>query len=119
LLAEAIDRPGRWREAMSPVTDNRFVQPSVCEVDFPVLGLHQAAFDPHSESLLVSTYAASGTDGATTSFTIANLDDAPRWCVLDGDRPHSRTQLVDGRTLQVTCSVGEHHFRIHRRREEA
>ena len=115
LLAEAIDRPGRWREALSPVTDDRFVQPSVREVDFPVLGLHQAAFDPQSESLFVSTYAASATDGATTSFTIANLDDAPRWLVFDGDRPHSRTRLVDGRTLEVTCGVGEHHFRIHRR----
>ena len=118
LLAEAIDRPGRWREAVSPVTDGRFEQPSVRDVDFPVLGLHQAAFDPGQEVLLVGTYAASATDGDTTSFTIADLDDAPQWAVFDGDRSHSRTRVVDARTLEVTCSVGEHHFRIQRRRGE-
>ena len=114
LLAEAIDRPGRWREAWGAVTDDRFAQPSVHEVDFPLLGLHQAVFDPQSESLFVSTYAASATDGATTSFTVVDLDDAARSLVLDGGRPHSRTRVVDARTLEVTCSVGEHHFRIQR-----
>jgi len=70
-------------------------------VDFPTLGLHQqAAFDPRSESLVVSTYAASAANGGTTSFTVAGL--------------HPRVGLEDERTLEITCSAGEHHFHIAR-----
>ncbi|HMH47035.1 MAG TPA: hypothetical protein VK538_04905, partial [Solirubrobacteraceae bacterium] len=71
MLAEALDRPGRWAEAIRPINDGRFDQPSVSGVDFPVLGLHQAAFDPDSETLCVSTYAASPTDGATAVLSSA------------------------------------------------
>jgi len=114
MLAETIDRPGRWRDAVNPVTDGRFDQPTVSGVDFPLLGLHQAAFDPVSESLCVSTYAASRNDGGTSTFQITALKDAHRWRVFDNERPYSRTRVVDRETLQVTCSVAEHHFLVRR-----
>jgi hypothetical protein len=112
MLAEALDRPGRWAEAIRPINDGRFDQPSVSGVDFPVLGLHQAVFDPDSETLCVSTHAASPTDGATTAFKVTGLHDAHRWRVFDDDRDYSRTRVVDNETLEVTCSVAEHHFAI-------
>lgn len=112
MLAEALDRPGRWAEAIRPINDGRFDQPSVSGVDFPVLGLYQAAFDPDSETLCVSTYAASPTDGATTTFKVTGLHDAHHWRVFDDDRRYSRTRVVDNETLEVTCSVAEHHFAI-------
>jgi hypothetical protein len=112
MLAEAIDRPARWADAMAPVNDGRFDQPSVSGVDFPVLGLHQAAFDADSEILWVSTYAASAPGGATTTFKVTGLDHAPRWRVFDDDRRYSRIRVVDDKTLEVTCSVAEHHFAI-------
>jgi hypothetical protein len=112
MLAEALDRPGRWVESTLPVEDGRFEQPSVSGVDFPLLGLHQAAFDPDSATLRVSTYAATPTEGATSSFRVTGLRDAERWRVLDDDRPYSRTRVVDGETVEVTCSVAEHHFSI-------
>ena len=115
LLAEAIDRPGRWAEALGPVTDDRFRQPTVCGVDFPTLGVNQAIYLWSSSTLLLSTYAATPTDGATTTFAITGLEDAAEWSVTCDGASHPRSRLVDRETLSVTCSVADHRFAISRR----
>jgi hypothetical protein len=112
LLAEAIDRPGRWAEALGPVTDDRFRQPTVCRVDFPTLGVSQASYRPASSTLLLSTYAATPTDGATTTFAITGLEDAAAWSVTCDGASHPRSRVVDPETLSVTCSVADHRFAI-------
>jgi hypothetical protein len=115
LLAEAIDRPGRWADALGPVTDDRFRQPTVLGVDFPALGVNQASYSPASSTLLLSTYAAAPTDGATTTFAITRLEDAAEWSVTCDGSSHLRTRVVDPETLSVTCSVANHRFAIARR----
>jgi hypothetical protein len=114
LLAEAIDRPGRWAEALGPVTDDRFREPTVCGVDFPALGLRQASYSPAASTLLLSTYAARPTDGATTTFAITGLEDAAAWSVTCDGKSHRRARVVDPETLSVTCSVADHRFAISR-----
>ena len=114
LLAEAIDRPGRWAEALGPVTDDRFRQPTVCGVDFPTLGVNQAIYLSSSSTLLLSTYAATPTDGATTTFAITGLEDAAEWSVTCDGASHPRSRVVDPETLSVTCSVAGHRFTISR-----
>jgi hypothetical protein len=111
LLAEAIDRPGRWAEALGPVTDDRFRQPTVRGVDFPTLGVNQAIC-PASSTLLLSTYAATPTDGATTTFAITGLEDASEWSVTCDGASSPRSRVVDPETLSVTCSVADHRFEI-------
>lgn len=114
MLAEAIDRPGRWAEALGPVSDERFRQPTVRGVDFPKLGVNQAVYDPATSTLLLSTYAATPTDGATTTFAVTCLEDAATWLVICDGASHPRTRVVDRETLSVTCSVADHRFEISR-----
>lgn len=40
MLAEAIERPGDWARATGPITDDRFNEPTVENVDFPTLGVN-------------------------------------------------------------------------------
>ncbi|HTY97534.1 MAG TPA: hypothetical protein VMB91_10885 [Solirubrobacteraceae bacterium] len=114
MLAEAIDRPGRWAEAIGPVTDERFAEPTVRGVDYPTLGINQAAYDPTTSTLLVSTYAATPTDGATTTFAVTGLQEAAEWSVACDGVSHSRWRVVDRETVSVTCSVADHRFAITR-----
>jgi hypothetical protein len=114
LLAEAIDRPGRWAEALGPVTDERFRRPTVRGVDFPVLGVNQAMYNPASSTLRLSTYAATPTDGATTTFAITGLEDATGWLVICDGAIHRRSRIVDSETVSVTCSVADHQFAVSR-----
>jgi hypothetical protein len=87
----------------------------VCGVDFPTLGVNQAIYSPASSTLLLSTYAATPTDGATTTFAITGLEDAAEWSVTCDGASHPRSRLVDRETLSVTCSVADHRFAISRR----
>jgi hypothetical protein len=63
----------------------------------------------------VSTYAPSpAAAGGVTSFVVTDLDDASLWRVFEGEDLYARARILDRRTLELTCSVGEHHFRIQR-----
>lgn len=112
MLAESLCGPGQWRAAFGPVSDQRFAEPTVHRVDFPTLGIHQADFDETSRTLVVSTYAATPTDGATSSFVVTGLPDANACTVQCDGNAHRRTRLVDQHTIALTCSVADHTFRI-------
>ena len=59
-----------------------------------------------------ATYAATPTDGATTTFAITGLEDAAEWSVTCDGASHPRSRVVDPETLSVTCSVADHCFAI-------
>jgi hypothetical protein len=81
-------------------------------VDFPTLGVSQASYSPASSTLLLSTYAAMPTDGATTTLAITGLEDATAWSVTCDGASHPRSRVVDPETLSITCSVADHRFAI-------
>lgn len=115
MLAEAIERPGDWARATGPVTDQRFSEPTVESVDFPTLGVNQAAYDPDSETLTVGTFAATPTDGSSSTFAVTGLAAVNEWAVTCDGASHARVREVDAATLAITCSVADHTFQIRRR----
>jgi hypothetical protein len=83
-------------------------------VDFPTLGVNQALYSPASSTLLLGTYAATPTDGASTTFAITGLEDAAAWSVTCDGASHPRSRVVDSETVSVTCSVADHQFAVSR-----
>jgi hypothetical protein len=115
MLAEAIERPGDWARATGPVTDERFNEPTVEEIDFPTLGVNQAAYDATNEALTVSTYAATPTDGASSTFAVTGLGQSDDWSVSCDGQAYDRARVVDGDSLAITCSIADHTFKVTRR----
>ena len=110
MLAEAVSEPGDWRRAFGAGTDDRFSAPTVRGVDFPTVGVRQA-FNAGGV-LTIVTYAATPTDGETTTFVVDGLPDASVAAVECDGRAHDRVRVVDRATLAVTCSVASHAFRV-------
>ena len=94
-----------WRLYHEPNL-RKFIEPTVCGVDFPNVCLSQAWYDAGRRTLVVSTDAGlPRVAGSATSFRVQNIGRDVR-VLIDG-RPSEQWAIVDGE-LEITTTVGEH-----------
>jgi hypothetical protein len=110
MLREVADA-GDWCGAFDKTDAERYAAPTVEGIDFPRLGVRQAA---NSEGVLtVGTYVATRADtGQPTRWCVTNLPDAHAVSVeLDG-RAYGDWRAVDEHTIELTCRIADQTFRI-------
>lgn len=106
--------PGRWQGLTQSPNVAKFTEPTLEDIDYPVVRVRQAYYDRDERTLSVSvTHFDPATLGRPTEFTISNLfDEATYAFILDGQRM-SDVEVNDGRARIVT-TVGPHTLRVHR-----
>ena len=98
-----------WRLYHEPNL-RKFIEPTVCGVDFPNVCLSQAWYDAGRRTLIVSTDAGLPVAaGSATSFRVRNIGRDVR-VLIDG-RPSEQHAIADGE-LEVTTTVAEHSILI-------
>ena len=94
-----------WRLYHEPNL-RKFIEPTVCGVDFPNVCLSQAWYDAGRRTLVLSTDAGlPHMAGRATSFRVKNI--APEVRVLIDDRSSDDWGFVHGE-LEISTTVGEH-----------
>jgi hypothetical protein len=113
LMLRDVAEPGDWCGAFNEIDTERHGAPTVEGVDFPRLGVCQAANDAADGVLTVQTYAASrAASGESTRWRVTNLPDAHDAAVeLDG-RPFGDWRALDDHSIELSCRIAEQTFRI-------
>ena len=112
LMLRDVAEAGDWAAAFNEMDTERHGAPTVEGVDYPKLGVRQAA-NGSDGVLTVGTYAATrSTAGEPTRWRVTNLPDAHAVAVeLDGCA-FGDWRVLDDHTIEVWCRVVDHTFRI-------
>jgi hypothetical protein len=112
MLRDVAD-PGDWCAAFDDLDRERHGAPTVEGVDYPRLGISQAANGASDGVLTVGTIAATrAAAGEATRWRVANLPDAHAVSVeLDG-KPFGDWRPLDQRTIEVSCRIADQTFRV-------
>jgi hypothetical protein len=113
MILSEIGGPGAWTNIYKGKRNSQFDLPTVEDVDFPFLGISQAINDTDSNTLYVSTYAAtSDRRGTSTSWKVTQLNDSRIVKIYCDDELFNDWGRIDDHTIEVNSTIGEHHFRI-------
>lgn len=103
---EAGSRDAIWRIYHQP-NFKKFVEPTVCGVDFPTVCLSQAWYDADRRTLMVSTDAGlPSAAGNKTSFKVRHVN-VNNVTVMMDDHLSDQWSIVDGE-LEIPTTVGKH-----------
>jgi len=110
LMCAQILGPGGWQTAFHNAKDSsRFDAPTVCGIDYPILGLSKAV--NIGEQLHITTYAASsGNSGKMTTFRISNLPNSEALTATCDGCVFKDFVVVDKHSVLVNTTVGDHAF---------
>ena len=88
-------------------------EPTVCEVDYPVLGILRAQNDMVQGVLDVETTAATPSRrGTPTHFRVKGLSDPASVVVTADDQEFTQWDVSASDSIRIETDVDEHHFRI-------
>ena len=105
--------PGAWWRVFNKPNLNMHNEPTVCEVDYPVLGIRRAQNDMVRGVLDVETTAATPSRrGTATHFDVKGLPDPANVVVTANDQEFSRWHVSASDSIRIETDVDEHHFRI-------
>jgi hypothetical protein len=104
---------GAWSRIFNEPNLKKFDQPTVVGVDFPKVGISEAAYDEATRTLRVTTDVGDpSAAGQATAFRIEKLGDAQRARVVcDGSEFSNCWSLPNG-DLQIVTDVNTHTFEI-------
>jgi len=105
--------PGAWWRVFNQPLTCVHSEPTVCDVDYPTLGISRARNDMERRTLNVTTAAATPSRrGAPTTITVDRLPDPGAVTMtLDGhDHPHWR--VTGGDCIEIDLDVDTHHLRL-------
>jgi hypothetical protein len=117
LVMADIGAPGAWSRVFTDPNLAKFDQPTVCEVDFPRLGIREA-WNSEPEPgvgpvLHIGCYAATAADrGAPTSFRVTQLPDAASCALRCDGAPYHRWRMLDPHSIEVDLEIGEHQIQV-------
>ena len=112
LAAEAGGKQAWWRMFNEPNV-RKFDQPTLCDVDFPRLGISQATYDTDKDLLAVSTYAADPwTTGTSSTFTVDHLRQPSQSRVLCDGSVYESWRVVGETSIQVKVEVRDHAYLV-------
>ncbi|MGH2963793.1 MAG: hypothetical protein ACRDMH_00180 [Solirubrobacterales bacterium] len=117
-LAQLLPGEQGWSNLFRVADRSRFEQPTVCNVNFPDLGISQAYFDPHRQTLAVSTYGPTTEATKRTSFTIAGVPKAESWRVVRDGRAYSEVRVIERDRLEIGTDTASHNFLIETGKED-
>jgi len=114
MMAEVLTE-GAWWSLFNQPNLRKFAEPTVCGVDYPMLGIAQAWYDPEERCLAVTTYAADPRrEGAATQFRVSGLGSLHGLqLTVDGEPFHEWKPVAAG-TIEIRTSVTVHQFLIGR-----
>lgn len=111
IINDLITKGGEWRAAFDDAEHaKRFYEPTVVGVDFPTLGIEEAANT--AGVLTVATYVGTASAaGSPTEFKIINVPTRQPTVVCDGAEHHDWSLGNDG-VLAIRSDVAAHRFEI-------
>jgi hypothetical protein len=105
-----------WWKMFNQPNLRKFVQPTVTDVDYPTIRVRQAYYDEVQEALIFSMYSVDpAVIGKRTSFKVQNLVGGMYAVTMDGQ--DYRDWTLEGRTMVVNTTVGNHRFVFQRLRD--
>ena len=113
LMVADFMEEGAWSGAFKSLERDRFNAPTVCNVDFPRLGIDEAFNDPEQATLKIRTYVGSSSAGGErTTFRVTGLPSACDIKMLRDGRPYQGWQVIDDSSIKVDTSIKRHRFEI-------
>jgi hypothetical protein len=104
--------PRAWHRLFNQPNLKKFQEPTLTDVDFPLVRVRQAYYDPTLRTLNVALCTVDATAlGQETTFQITNLAPSARYRVLMDGQECDGWQLREGK-IQVRTTVGTHSFII-------
>ena len=115
MMAEVLTR-GAWWSVFNHPNLSKFAEPTLCGVDYPILGIAQAWYDSEQCRLAVTTYAADPRrEGAVTQFRVSGVDALDGLqLTVDGEPSHDWRPVAAG-TIEIRTTVSVHQFLIDHR----
>ena len=104
---------GAWSRIFNEPNLKKFEQPTVVGVDFPKVGISEAAYDEATRTLHVTTDVGDhGAAGQATGFRIEKLRGAQRARVVCDGSEFSNCWSMPNGDLQIVTDVNTHTFEI-------
>ena len=112
MLSECCPPRAWWRVFNEPNL-KMHNEPTVCEVDYPVLGIRRAQNDMVRGVLEIETIAATPSrQGSATQFTVKGLPDPANAFVTVNDQEFTRWHVSASDAIRIEVDVDEHYLRI-------
>jgi hypothetical protein len=104
--------PRSWYRLFNQPNLRKFQEPTLTGVEFPLVRVRQAHYDPALRTLNLALCTVEATAlGQETTFTVMNLAPGAHYRVIMDGQEYKGWQLHEG-TLQVHTTVGTHSFII-------
>jgi hypothetical protein len=113
LMLRDVAEPGDWCAAFDDIDAERHGAPTVEGIDYPKLGVSQAANGAADGVLTVRTVAATrAAAGEATRWRVTRLPDAHGVSVELDRKPFGDWRPLDAHTIEVSCRIADQTFRI-------
>jgi len=113
MLRELLDGEGEWSRAFNESDAEKFIAPTVVNVEYPKMGLSCAANNTSTATLGLETYVATTNAArAKTRFQITQLPDTSIVSVLRDGQSYENWSVVDSDTIEINTQVAEHRYEI-------
>lgn len=110
MMAE-VGGAGAWSRIFKRPNLTRFAQPTVCDIDYPTVGVSRAWYDPDHRRLAIDTYAADGARrGAATSFRVTHVEHPTRTRVVRGGGAYDDWHVTGPAEITVESDVADREF---------
>jgi hypothetical protein len=112
LMLSEVGGPGGWQRIVNEPSTRRFEEPTICGVDYPLVGLSEAYYDAGRRTLFLQPYAATpAAAGGLTRFRVKNLKQPGNCRVLADGVPHNRV-LVRDDDLEIEATIEEKRYQV-------
>ena len=104
--------PQAWHRLFNQPNLKKFQEPTLTDVEFPLVRVRQAYYDPALRTLNIALSTVDATAlGRETTFRVTNLAPGARYRILMDGQEYQDWQLRDHK-IQVRTTVGTHSFII-------
>jgi hypothetical protein len=113
LMLSECSGPGAWWRVFNEPNVKMHNEPTVCDVDYPNLGIRRAQNDMVRGVLEIETIAATPSRrGTATQFTVKGLPDPANVVVTVDDQKFTRWHVTASDAIRIETDVHEHQFRV-------
>jgi hypothetical protein len=113
LMLSEWSAAGAWWRVFNEPNVKMHSEPTVCDVDYPNLGIRRAQNDMVRGALEIETIAATPLRrGMATQFTVNGLPDPANVVVAVDDQEFTRWHVSASDAIRIETDVDEHYFRI-------
>jgi hypothetical protein len=105
--------PGAWSRVFTSPNTTMYTEPTVCDIDYPLIGVRRTHNDIQRRVLEIDTYAATPSRrGTPTTFTVDNLPDRAQVSLhIDGQACQSWRRTDTG-AVAIDLGIDTHQIRL-------